>query len=215
MQFLNQLIAVTHLNILNLPKRVAGSVVAVIGIAAVVLVFAAVLSMAKGFERTMVAAGSEETAIVLRSGSTAEMNSGLSYEQAQIVMDAPGVRRDGDRVLASPELFVIVDIDKKDTGSSANVPLRGVTEVAFDVREKARLVEGRLFETGRNEMVVGRGAQQEFAGLELGASIKFGRIEWTVVGVFEAGGSVSESEIWADDRVVQDAYRRRSHVYPS
>ena len=208
MRFLNQLVAVTHLNILNLPKRVASSVVAVIGVAAVVLVFAAVLSMAKGFERTMVAAGSEDTAIVLRSGSTAEMNSGLSYEQAQIVINAPGVRRDGDRILASPELFVIVDIDKKDTGSSANVPLRGVTATAFDVRERARLVEGRMFETGKNEMVVGRGAQQEFAGLDLGTTTKFGRIDWTVVGVFEAGGSVSESEIWADDRVVQDAYRR-------
>ena len=198
----------TWLNILNLPKRVATSLVAVIGVAAVVLVFAAVLSMANGFERTMTAAGSDDVAIVLRSGSTAELNSGLSNEQVLLVASTPGVVKDGDRALASPELFVIVDIRKKATGSDANVPLRGVQATAFDVREGARIAEGRMFETGKNEMIVGRAAQQAFAGLEVGSTITLGRVDWAVVGVFEAGGSVSESEIWTDDRVLQDAYRR-------
>ena len=208
MRLLNQIAAVTVLNILNLPKRVATSLVAVIGVAAVVLVFAAVLSMAKGFERTMVAAGSEDVAVVVRIGATSELSSGFGGDQTDIVANAPGVAKDGDRPLASPELFVIVEIEKKSTGLDANVPLRGVTAQAFDVRQGAALVEGRMFEPGTNEMVVGRAAQQEFAGLDVGSAVPFGRVEWRVVGVFEAGGSISESEIWTDHRVLQDAYRR-------
>jgi len=208
MRFLNQTAAVTWLNILNLPKRVASSVVAVVGVAGVVLVFAAVLSMAKGFERTMLAAGSDDTAIVLRSGSTAELNSGLSNDQALIVANAPGVLKEGDRAIASAELFVLVDIKKKGSDIEANVPLRGVQSNAFDVRRNVRLVDGRMFETGKNEMVVGRAAQQEFSGLDIGSTIRLGRVDWTVVGAFGAEGSASESEIWTDDRVLQDAYRR-------
>jgi putative ABC transport system permease protein len=208
MRILNQIAAVTWLNILNLPKRIASSVVAIVGVMAVVLVFAAVLSMAKGFEQTMIAAGSEDTAIVLRSGSTAEMNSGLSNEQTLIVANAPGVMTEGDRPLSSAELYVLVDIKKKSTDSDANVPLRGIQASAFDVRQNVELVEGRMFETGKNEMIVGRAAQREFKGLDLGGTMQLGRVGWSVVGVFDAGGSVSESEIWTDVRVLQSAYRR-------
>ena len=208
MRTIRQIFAVTWLNILNLPKRVASSVVSIVGVLAVVLVFAAVLSMAKGFERTMVAAGSDDTAIVLRSGATAELNSGFSYEQTQIIADAPGVRKDGNRPLASAELYVTVDMKKKSNGADAYIPLRGVQAAAFDVRDNVKLVEGRMFETGKNEMVVGRAAAQEFAGLELGDTVHLARVDWTVVGVFDAGGSVSESEIWTDDHVLQNVYRR-------
>jgi putative ABC transport system permease protein len=209
-----QIIAVTWLNVLNLPQRLASSTVAVIGVMAVVLVFAAVLSMAKGFERTMVAAGSDETAIVLRSGSTAELNSGLGNEQVVIIAGTPGILKEGDRTYASAEFFVIVDIEKKSTNSSANVPLRGVQAGAFDVRPGARLTEGRMFETGKNEMIVGRAAQHAFKGLDLGSSIRLGRVDWTVVGVFEAGGGVPESEIWTDIRVLlKDDPRLEVDVY--
>ncbi len=208
MRAINQILAVTWLNLRNLPQRVASSVVAVIGVAAVVLVFAAVLSMAKGFERTMVAAGSEDTAIIMRSGSTSELNSGLSNEQVLIVGEAPGVLRDGDRAVMSAELYVIVDLKKRTSKTDANVPFRGVQAGAFDVRRDVRLVEGRMFEEGRNEIIVGRSAQQEFLGLATGSAIRFGQSEWRVVGVFEAGGSVSESELWTDVRVLQGAYRR-------
>ena len=204
MKSINQIFAVTALNIRNLPQRLGGSLVAVVGVAAVVLVFAAVLSMAKGFERTMVNAGST----VMRSGSTAELNSGLSNEQAIIVADSEGVLRDGDRPVSSAELYVVVDIRKKSTNEDANVPLRGVQGAAFDVRKSIRLAEGRMFETGKNEFIVGRAAQDEFAGLEVGSEIRFGQINWQVVGVFEADGSVSESELWTDVRVLQDVYRR-------
>lgn len=208
MRGLEQILAVTWLNLRNLPQRIGSSVVAVIGVAAVVLVFAAVLSMAKGFERTMISAGSDDTAIIMRDGATSELTSGLSNDQVLIVADAPGVLKDGDASVMSAELYVVVDVKKKTSNTDANVPFRGIQSGAFDVRKDVNLVEGRMFEEGRNEIVVGRSAQQEFAGLDTGSTIRFGQTEWSIVGTFEAGGSVSESELWTDVRVLQGAYRR-------
>ena len=124
MRTLNQIIAVTLLNLRNLPQRAASSVVAIVGVAAVVLVFAAVLSMAKGFERTMVTTGADDVAIIMRSGSTSEMSSGLSNDQTLLVANAPGVYKDGDKSVVSAELFVIVDVKKKSNNADANVPFR-------------------------------------------------------------------------------------------
>ena len=208
MRGLRQIFAVTWLNLRNLPQRVGSSVVAVIGVAAVVLVFAAVLSMAKGFERTMISAGSDDTAIIMRSGSTSELNSGISNDQALIIANAPGVLKDGDSAVISAELYVVVDVKKKSTNTDANVPFRGVQSGAFEVRNNVTVVDGRTFETGRNEIIVGRAAQQEFAGLDTGSTIRFGQTDWQIVGAFEAQGSVSESELWTDVRVLQNAYRR-------
>jgi putative ABC transport system permease protein len=208
MRLLNQVIAVTALNLRNLPKRIGSSLVAVVGVAAVVLVFAAVLSMARGFERTMVSAGADDTAVILRSGSTSEMSSGLTNDQALLVANAPGVLKDGDTAVVSAELFVIADVKKKSNNKEANVPFRGVQPSAFDVRRGARIIEGRMFETGKNELLIGRKAQAEFAGLDVGSTIRFGQTEWEIVGVFEAGGGISESELWTDVRVLQSAYRR-------
>jgi putative ABC transport system permease protein len=200
MRGLKQVLAVTSLNLRNLPQRIGSSVVAVVGVAAVVLVFAAVLSMAKGFERTMISAGSDDTAIIMRSGSTSELNSGISNEQVLIVADAPGVLKDGDDSIISAELYVVVDVRKRTSNTDANVPFRGIQPGAFDVRNNVSLNEGRMFEQGKNEIVVGRSAQQEFLGLETGSTIRFGQSEWKIVGAFEAEGSVSESELWTDVR---------------
>ena len=208
MRLIQQTIAVTLLNLRNLPQRMASSVVAVVGVAAVVLVFSAVLSMANGFEKTMLATGSDDTAIIMRSGSTTEMNSGLSYEQTLIISNAPGVLKDGDDAVMSSELYVIVDVKKKSNQTDANVPFRGIQGGAFDVRQGVRIAQGRMFEEGKNEIIVGRAAMAEFAGLDVGSSIRFGQNEWSIVGMFEAGGSVSESELWTDVRVLQGAYRR-------
>jgi len=208
MRTLNQIIAVTLLNLRNLPQRAGSSLVAIIGVAAVVLVFAAVLSMARGFERTMVSTGSEDTAIIIRSGSTSEMSSGLSNDQTLIIANAPGVLKDGDTPIISAELYVIADVKMKSNDVDANVPFRGVQESAFDVRKDVRIFEGRMFETGKNEILVGRGAQSEFQGLDVGSTIRFGQTEWAIVGAFEAGGGVAESELWTDVRVLQGAYRR-------
>jgi putative ABC transport system permease protein len=208
MKTLQQIIAVTSLNLRNIPHRLGSSMVAVVGVAAVVLVFAAVLSMARGFERTMASAGTENTAIVLRSGATSEMNSGFSNEQVVIIENAPGVQRDGDRPIVSPELYVIADVRMRRADADAMVPFRGVLAGALEVRPNVRITEGRMFEPGKREIVAGRAANEEFVGLNVGQTIRFGQAEWDVVGVFDANGSVSESEIWTDVRVLQAAYNR-------
>ena len=208
MNTIKQIIAVTWLNLRNLPRRLASSAVAVVGVAAVVLVFAAVLSMAAGLERTMMSAGSDDTAVIMRQGSTSELNSGLSNEQTLIIANAPGVLKNGDTTVMSAELYVVADVKKQSTQSDANVPFRGIQAGAFDVRRNVRIAQGRMFEEGKNEIIVGEAAQSEFVGLGVGETIRFGQTEWTIVGTFDAGGSVSESELWTDVRVLQAAYRR-------
>lgn len=208
MSWLNQSISVTVMNLRSLPQRLAASVVAIIGVGAVVGVFAGVLSMASGFEKTMLAAGSEGTAVMIRAGSNSELSSGIGNDQRQIIADAPGVLRTDNGPVVSAELYVLLDVKKKSTNQDANVPLRGVQAGAFEVRDNISIVEGRKFETGKNELVVGRAAQHTFAGLELGSILPSGPNEWTVVGVFEDNGSVSESELWTDVRLLQSLYRR-------
>jgi putative ABC transport system permease protein len=206
--WLSQVVVVTLLNLRTLRQRLGSSLVAVVGIAGVVAVFVAVLSMAEGFRATMRSTGSPDTAIVMRAGSDSEMVSGLSREDVRIISDATGVRRGANGPVASGELFVIVDLPKRSTNSVANVPLRGVGPNAFAVRPNVRIVQGRSFESGRNELIVGRGAAAQFAGTDVGRTLKFGRSEWTVVGVFDSGGTLSESELWCDAAVLQPAYQR-------
>jgi putative ABC transport system permease protein len=170
-------------------------------------VFVAVLSIAEGFQRTLTLSGSVDTAIVMRAGSDTEMMSGLSGDQARIIQDAPGIKRGSNGPLASSELFVVLSHPRKSTHTDANVPMRGVQAAAFEVRG-VRIVQGRLFEWGRNEIIVGRAAANQFADLDIGRTHRWGENTWTVVGIFEAGGGVAESEVWADAAVVQPAYRR-------
>jgi putative ABC transport system permease protein len=208
MSWIQQIIAVTALNLRSIPQRLGASLVAIIGVAAVVGVFAGVLSMANGFRKTMIAAGTTDTVIILRAGATGEMASAVSAEQIQIISTAPGVRSTNGTPEVSGELYVVVDVAKKSTNEAANVPLRGVQVGAFGIRDNMSIVEGRQFDTGKNELVVGRNAQRQFVGLNVGDRIPFGTSEWAIVGVFEDDGSASESELWADVRVVQAAYRR-------
>jgi putative ABC transport system permease protein len=172
--WLTQLVAVVALNIRTTPQRLAASAVAVIGIAGVVIVFVAVLSIAEGFQAALRDAGSPDRAIVMRAGSDTEMTSGLMADHTNIIANAPGLRRSAAGPLASPELFVIVNVPKRSTGTDANVPLRGVTPIAFEVKPEVQIVEGRRFEPGSNEILVGRGALREFAGLDVGTDIRWG-----------------------------------------
>lgn len=206
--WLSQVVVVTLLNLQTIRQRLGSSAVAIIGIAGVVATFVAVLSMAEGFRTTMATTGSPDTAIVMRSGSDSEMVSILQREEVRIIGDAAGVRRGANGPMASGELFVIVDLPKRSSNTTANVPLRGVAAAAFEVRPNVRVIEGRMFQSGRNELIVGRGAAAQFAGVELGTSIRWGQNEWTVVGIFDAGGTMSDSEIWCDLSVLQPAYRR-------
>ncbi|MBT8070035.1 MAG: ABC transporter permease, partial [Gammaproteobacteria bacterium] len=133
---------------------------------------------------------------------------GLGGDDTRIIAEAPGIARDASGPLSSPELFVVINLPMRSTGTDANVPLRGVQAQARQVRDGFRLAEGRMFEWGLNEVIVGVGARQQFAGLEIGSSIEVGKERWPVVGVFEAAGGLSESEIWVDAAVLQPAYRR-------
>lgn len=210
--WLSQTLAVIGLNLKNLKQRIASSLVAVVGIAGVVAILVAVLSIGEGFRATVTGAGSPDTAVILRSGSTSEMMSALSREEVRVIADAPGVRRDDAQAQASPELFVVVDLPKKSSGTDANVPLRGVQPEAFAVRPEVEVVQGRMFQPGTMEVIAGQGAAQVYRGLEVGSVLKWGQNEWRVVGIFSAGGTLAESEIWCDLRVLQPAYRRGSTV---
>jgi putative ABC transport system permease protein len=204
----SQIFAVTLLNLRTITERRSASISAMVGVAGVVAVFVAILSIDEGFRITLTTTGSPDTAIVLRSGSDSEMTSMVTVEDAKIIADAPGVSRGPHGPLASKELFVIVDLPKRTTGTDANVPLRGVDLTAFDVREKVHIIAGRKFEPGHNEIVVGSGALQEFAGIDLGSKAHFGSTEWDVVGIFDSGGSLAESEIWTDANILRGVYHR-------
>jgi putative ABC transport system permease protein len=207
-KWLSQVAAVTWLNLRTIGERRGASLAAIFGVAGVVAVFIAVLSIAEGFRKTMTSTASPDTAIVLRSGSDSEMMSGLGRESTRIIADAPGVRRAAQGPAASAELYVVVDLPKRATNTDANVPLRGVQPSAFVVRDEIEIIEGRRFQEGRNEIIAGKSAAAEFAGLEVGNRLRWGQNEWTVVGIFSAKGGLSESEIWCDVGVLQPAYRR-------
>ncbi len=208
MRFFAQVFTMIGLTLRTVPQRAGSSFVAVTGVAGVVVVFVAVLSIAEGFQAALAGAGSPDTAIVMRGGSDTELSSGLPLESTRVIKDAPGVRRSAEGVVASAELFVVVDVPKRSTGTPANVPLRGVEPAAFGVRDEVRIVEGRTFRPGTNEIIVGRSAAAQFAGIDLGSTQRWGESTWEVVGIFEAGGTIAESEIWCDARVLQPAYRR-------
>jgi len=205
---IRQIVAVTMLNLRTVPKRIGPSIVAIVGIAGVVVVLVAVLSIAEGFRAAMVGAGAPDRAIVMRSGSDSEMTSGLSGPETDIIKQAPGLAREGRAPVASAELFVIIDLPKASTGTSANVPMRGIEPAALAVRDEVKIVEGRMLRFGTNEVVVGAAAARQFAGVTVGSSIASGQVTWHVVGLFESGGSVAETELWCDARTPQGAYRR-------
>lgn len=206
--WISQIGSITKFGLMSIPQRRGAVAATVIGIAGVVAVLVGVLSIAAGFKQAMAVSGAPDSAIVLRSGADSEMVSGFSREQTRLIADSPGVARAAEGPLASAELFVIINLPKRATGTDANVPLRGVENAALKVRDQLKITEGRMFEWGRDEVIVGRGAAQEFAGLNVGSKIKVGRYEWPVVGTFTANGGVSESEIWTDAKVLQAAYNR-------
>lgn len=206
--WLLQIGSVSLFSLRTIPQRKGSAIAAAVGIAGVVAVFVGVLSIAEGFRAAMSVEGADDVVIVLRSGADTEMTSGLSREESRLIADAPGVARAADGPLASAELFVMINLPKRSTGTDANVPLRGVEKAATEVRGDIRIAAGRAFVPGRNEVTVGAGAARAFAGLDVGNTIRIGPIDWDVVGVFTGGGGAAESEIWTDAAVLQPAYHR-------
>ncbi|MDE0008387.1 MAG: ABC transporter permease [Gammaproteobacteria bacterium] len=203
---LGQVLEVTLMNLRNVRPRLGSSSVIVVGIAGVVGVLIALLAMAAGFRATLETGGAPDRAIVMRDGSESEMLSNVSPNDRFYVSTFAGIDA------ASAELYTVADVPKRDTGLDANLIVRGVEAEAFEVRPEVRIVEGRNFVPGRAEIIAGRNAQSEFAGLDIGNSLEFRNSEWTVVGVFEDGGSAHESEIWVDLAVAQSAFRRGGTV---
>ena len=209
MAALNQIAQITLLNLRNIPSRLGTSLVVVVGIAGVVGVLVSVLAMSEGFRHTLASTGRPARVIMLRAGSDSELSSGVARDQAIVLASLPGIARDAaGQPLASPELNVMVDLPRRGGSDSNNVPFRGVQPAAFAIRDELTLLEGRHFRRGVREVIVGRKASQQFAGLEVGSRIAFRDSEWVVVGVFTSGGDVHESEIWADGEVALSAFRR-------
>jgi putative ABC transport system permease protein len=206
--WLSQVGSVLHVNVRSIVERKAAVLAAAVGIAGVVGVFVGVLSIAEGFHAAMKVTGAQDVAVVLRNSADTEMTSGLSREETRLITDAPGIARNPAGPLASAELFVIINLPKRSTGLDANVPFRGAGSAALAVRGDVKVVQGRIWEPGRNEVIVGVGAARAFAGLEVGKKISIGQNDWEVVGVFSGGGGAAESEIWTDAAVLQPAYHR-------
>ena len=207
-RWFTQIVSIAAFNLRSLPQRIGSSLTAVFGIAGVVAVTISVLSIAEGILLTMQSSASPENVVILRSGSSSEMMSVMSGDEVKIIAEGPGVARNENGAVSSPELFVIIDRKKRGAGTHANVPLRGVTRMATQVRDDFEIIDGRMFQWGLNEVVVGVGALAEFEGLEMGATIPVAQEKWPVVGIFEAAGGLAETEIWVDASVLQSAYSR-------
>ena len=208
----SQVATVTAMNLRNLPARLGTSLVAVIGIGGVVAVLVSLLSMGEGFRAALDLSGRDDVALILRGGSADELSSSFTREEFNVIVLARGIARDENGPVASGEMYTIVDLPMRSTGTSANVPFRGVTSRAAELREGFRIVAGRMFEPGQNEVIVGRGVFAQFGNVDLGREVNWGSQTWRVVGVFEAGGSISESEVWTDLVVLRGVYRRGNTV---
>lgn len=200
--------AIAGMNIRSIPQRLWMSLSTVIAIALVVTVLLAFLAMANGLSKAQANAGSNDIAILLRDGAGAEINSVVTREQGMLIEEAPGVAHVDGKPLVSGELYIVVDGKARSSGLPANLPLRGLSAQGLALRHGVRITEGRMLRPGTNELVVGRGVIREFEGFDIGKSLRLGQTTWTVVGIFEDGGTVRESELWADVGVVQSAFNR-------
>jgi putative ABC transport system permease protein len=199
----------------SLRARWISTIVAVLGIAGTVGVFVAMLALARGFEATLVASGSPQNALIRRAGATSEMDSLVQLEQVRVVEDAPGVARGNNGPLASREVVVIAALPLKRTGTDANVQVRGVSAKVLAVRDSVRVIAGRFFQPGLNELIVGKNVATSYAGFELGSTARFGGAAWSVVGVFDAGNSAFDSEVWCDGSVLNQVYQRPRNLFQS
>lgn len=203
-------------NLRSVRARWTSAIVAVLGIAGTVGVFVAMLSLARGFKATLVSSGSADNAIVMRAGATSEMTGGVAIDSVKIIQDAPGIARGADGgPLVTAEVVLVAPIPLISTGTDANVQVRGVSKNVLEIRNKVKIVQGRMFQPGLNEVVVGKNANTSYSGLTIGNIISLGNVKWQVVGVFDAGGSSFDSEIWADAHLLGPAYNRPDTFFQS
>jgi len=209
-QFGQRSIAATKVGIASLPQRWGGASVVIVGIGGVVTVLVAMLAMAGGFAATLNASGSEDTAIMLRAGSQVEVNSVLPRDQVALLASLDGIARDADnRPLLSAELNQVVSLPGRGEGNS-NVQLRGVSPQAWDIRPKVHITQGRRFEPGKREVIVGHGVASQYEGVAVGDTLQLGNQDWQVVGHFVSGDSL-DSELWTDVETLASFSRRNSY----
>ncbi len=199
----------------SLRARWVSAIVAVLGIAGTVGVFLAMLGLARGFHATLVSSGSADNALIRRAGASGELDGNVTLDQIHVLQDKPAIARVDGQPLVSPEVVVIAAFPLKTTGTDANVQVRGVTPEVLKVRKNVHIAQGRFFQPGLAELVVGRNVPSTYEGLELGKTVEFGGGRWNVVGVFDAGGSAFDSEIWCDARVLNQTYKRPDNLYQS
>jgi putative ABC transport system permease protein len=203
-------------NLRSIRARWTSTVVAILGIAGTVGVFVAMLSLARGFRATLVASGSPDDALVMRAGSTSEMMGGITLDSVKLVQDKPGVARDASgQPLVTQEVVGVIPIPLISTGTDANVEVRGVSTNVLEIREFVKMVQGRMFHSGLDELVVGKNASKTYEGLTVGNTVNFGGGHWKVVGVFDAGGSSFDSEVWCDARILNEVLKRPENIFQS
>ena len=202
-------------NFRSVKARWSSAIVAVVGIAGTVGVFIAMLSLARGFKATLVSSGSEDNAIIMRAGATSEMTGGVTTDVVKIIQDEPGIARGADGPLVTAEVVLVAPIPLISTGTDANVEVRGVSINVLAIRKTVKIVEGRMFTPGLAEIVVGKNAHSSYAGLNLGNTISLGSVHWKIVGIFDAGGSAFDSDIWADAHLLGPAFNRPDTFFQS
>jgi len=202
-------------NFRSIRARWTSTIVAILGIAGTVGVFVAMLSLARGFKATLVASGSPGNALVMRAGSPSEMMGGITLDSVRIVQDAPGVARAAAGPLVTQEVVGVVPFPLISTGTDANVQVRGVSPNVLEIRKFVRIAQGRIFQPGLNELVVGKNASRTYAGLTLGNTVGFGGGRWKIVGVFDAGGSAFDSEVWCDATILNQVLLRPANIFQS
>jgi putative ABC transport system permease protein len=202
-------------NFRSIRERWTSTIVAVLGIAGTVGVFVAMLSLARGFKATLVASGSPGNALVMRAGSSSEMMGGITLESVKVVQDAPGVARDSSGPLVTQEVVGVMPFPLISTGTDANVQVRGVSPNVLEIRRFVKMTEGRMFQPGLSELVVGKNASRTYQGLTLGNSVDFAGGHWKIVGVFDAGGSSFDSEVWCDGKLFNQVLHRPENIFQS
>lgn len=202
-------------NLRSMKVRWLTAVAAVLGIAGTVGVFVAMLSLAHGFRATLINSGSPENVLIRRAGSSAELDGSVDLDQINAIEAEPGVAHEDGKPLVSPEAVMIAGFNLRESHTTANVQIRGVSPIVLKVRPNIKIVQGRFFEPGLAELVIGKNVTSTYEGLDLGQSIAFGGQTWKVVGVFDAGGSAFDSEVWADSRVLNQVYKRPENLYQS
>jgi len=193
----------------NIANHKITSIMTILGISLVVFVFAGAQMLSNGIRAALVSTGSDDNAIVIRRASQTEVQSIITYDQAQIVSASPEVARAADgSPLLTTEIYVLISRPSRADGDQANVVVRGVTPMSFELRPTIKLIQGRMWSDAGSEIIVGKAAAERFTGCGLGESIRFGMREWTVVGVFDDRGSAFDSEVWGDGKQMSDAFRR-------